>query len=297
MYYPSGSDIIALNTKTREREIVAVLNFAPRCLAASKDWICVGGDGGTYAAVSLKEKRVLSELSTSLDFDADARLPLDLDLTPSHRASIRESMRRPRPPSRTATPKITKVGTEIVNCVTLWSPTTERVEKAYTIPVSVISNNDCTVTIMDLEKSEILQQLEFPDFVNRSVMSPNGSLLATLSDDPYLYIHERKKKSKSKRDLSTSTSDPNSECEWVMLCRIQLEGQRPGEKSEMRGSFAACFSWSGRYLAVATQYGVISIFDVNTITDTESLVAVFTTSRPSSGTWFGGLSRSDANSS
>lgn len=226
---------------------------------------------------------MLSELSTSLDFDADARLPLDLDLTPSHRASMRESMRRPRPQPQTVTAKITKVGTEIVNCVTLWSPTTERSEKAYTIPVSVISNNDCTVTIMNLEKSEVLQQLDFPDYVNRSVISPNGSILATISDDPYLYIHERQKKQRSKKDPWKPTSDPNLECEWVLLCRVQLEGQKPTEKSEMRGSFAVCFSGSGKYLAVATQYGVVSVFDVKTITEKESSVAVFTTSRPSTG--------------
>lgn len=65
------------------------------------------------------------------------------------------------------------------------------------------------------------------------------------------------------------------------MCRIQLDGQSQADTTTMKGSFAVCFSQSGKYLAVATQYGVISVFDVETITqeDTEPL-AVFTSSRP-----------------
>lgn len=70
--------------------------------------------------------------------------------------------------------------------------------------------------------------------------------------------------------------------EWVFSTRIQLEGQRSSDKTAMRGSFAACFSHSGRYLAVATQYGVISIFLTELLTndDIDPLVISFTTSRP-----------------
>lgn len=50
----------------------------------------------------------------------------------------------------------------------------------------------------------------------------------------------------------------------------------------MRGSFAACFSNSGKYLAVATQYGVISVFLTEGLTkdDADPLEVSFTTSRP-----------------
>lgn len=75
-----------------------------------------------------------------------------------------------------------------------------------------------------------------------------------------------------------------NEYEWAFSGRIQLEGQRPTDKSAMRGSFAACFSNSGRYLAVATQYGVISIFLTELLSsdDVDPLIARFTTSRPNS---------------
>jgi WD40 repeat protein len=48
----------------------------------------------------------------------------------------------------------------------------------------------------------------------------------------------------------------------------------------MRGSFAACFSKSGKYLAVATQYGLISVFDVESLPEPISPLVVFTSSRP-----------------
>lgn len=175
---------------------------------------------------------------------------------------------------------IIKVGTEIINCITLWSPGEDPSDGAYKMPVAVVSNNDCSVSILDLQNSEVLQKLTLPDYVNRSVISPDGGLLATVSDDPFLYIHERRLKEKTKAERLDSKTQV---CEWTLLGRIQLEGQRTADKSQWRGSFALCFSRSGKYLAAATQYGVISIFDVESLKQAESLMAVytsFTSSRP-----------------
>jgi hypothetical protein len=51
--------------------------------------------------------------------------------------------------------------------------------------------------------------------------------------------------------------------------------------SDCRGSFAACFSPTGRYLAVGTQSGTISIFDVAAFTDPERdpLITYFNSAR------------------
>jgi hypothetical protein len=219
-------------------------------------------------------------MDTTQEADPDARLPLDLD--PSHRSTPREAssiFRRSRQ-NRTLTANSSKVGTEIVNCVTLWSPSENTSDRTYKIPVAVVSNNDCTVSILNVQTSEVLQKLTLPDCVNRSVMSPDGELLVTICDDPYLYVHERQPKSEPKRERFDLRRSPSYE--WVLSCRIQLEGQREDDKSNMRGSFAASFSRSGKYLAVATQYGIISIFDAEYLTSPESLMAVFTSSRPES---------------
>jgi len=219
-------------------------------------------------------------MDTTQEADPDARLPLDLD--PSHRSTSREAssgFRRSRQ-NRTLTTNSSKVGAEIVNCVTLWSPSENTSDRTYKIPVVVVSNNDWTVSILNVQTSEVLQKLTLPDCVNRSVMSPNGELLVTICDDPYLYVHERQPKSEPKKERFDLRRGPSYE--WVLACRIQLEGQREDDKSNMRGSFAATFSRSGKYLAVATQYGIISIFDAEYLTSPESLMAVFTSSRPES---------------
>lgn len=246
----------------------------------------MGGDEGNFVAISLDEKKALLEQPTGLDIDADTRLPLELDPDTAHRTinSLREAVRRHRPPPAT-TVKATKVGREIVNCITLWSPSPDVSVKAYTVSVAVVANNDCSVIIQTLaEKPDVLQILNFPACVNRAVISPDGAMLATISDDPFLYLHERRKQHKIQEESWNSGHEHNQGYEWVQLCRIQLEGQHPAaEQDQMKGSFAVCFSKTGRYLAVATQYGSIQVLDVRTITERESLMTVFTSSRPSTG--------------
>jgi hypothetical protein len=167
--------------------------------------------------------------------------------------------------------KTTKIGEEVVNCIEIWSPNPNASENAYTVPVAVVSNNDFTVSIIDISASEVLDELTLPDCVNRSVLSPSGVLLATICDDPFLYIHER-----------VETRSSKGKYEWVQRGRRQLPGQKQGDKNNMRGSFAAAFSYSGKYLAIATQYGVVSLFDAETIADdaVDSLLKSFTSSRP-----------------
>jgi len=277
IYYPSGTNVVALNTKTREREIVTKLSFSPRCLTASKEWLCCGGDQGNYTAVCLDDN--ISDSESTRDADPDARLPLDLD--PPRRSIAIEgasTSRRSRGQNRPAAAEVIKVGTEIVNCITLWSPGEDASDVAYKVPVAVVSNNDCTVSILNVRTSETLEKLILPDFVNRSVMSPDGRLLATICDDPFLYIHKRKPRSEIKKERFGTKPGPGYD--WVFVGRIQLEGQYQGDKSTMRGSFAACFSRSGKYLAIATQYGLISAFDTDSLPDPSSLLVVFTSSRP-----------------
>lgn len=178
IYFPSGTNVVALNTKTREREVVAKLSFLPRCLTASKEWICCGGDKGSYTAVCLDDS--ISNSENTQEVDPDARLPLDLDV--SRRAISIEgasASRRSRG-HRPAVADVIKIGTEIVNCVTLWSPREDASNVAYKVPVAVVSNNDCTVSILDVRTSETLEKLIMPDCVNRSVLSPDGRLLVTI---------------------------------------------------------------------------------------------------------------------
>jgi WD40 repeat protein len=102
--------------------------------------------------------------------------------------------------------------------------------------------------------------------------------LVAICDDPFLYIHTRRKK---KIERERFESEASQVYEWAPAGRIQLESQRQADNSQMRGSFALSFSKSGQYLAVATQYGIISVFDTQSLTEGGSLMVWFTTSRPS----------------
>ena len=245
----------------------------------AKGWLCCGGDLGQYITLNLKDGKTTPDFSLNMDADPDARLPLDLD--PSRRSITRDTvsyLRRSRNNRYPLFAHEKKIGTELVNCVTLWFPTETTSNRTYQKPVAVVANNDCTVSILDLEDdSETLEKLTFPDFVNRSVLSPDGELLVTICDDPFLYIHQRRQKPV----LTKGRMDLNLGYEWAQWGRIQLTGQRQADKSNMRGSFAASFSKSGKYLAVATQYGMISVFDTENLTqDGVDPLVIFTSSRP-----------------
>ncbi|KAA8571980.1 hypothetical protein EYC84_001920 [Monilinia fructicola] len=280
IYYPSSHDIICLNTKSREREVLTTLKYEPRCLTAAKDWVCAGGDRGQFTSFYVGEGERPGKTDSLLEVSADADARLPLILQPTARVIQRESSENSRRSSPDATtPHVSKkVGSDVVNCITLWFPSELSLPIGYTDPVAVAALNDSSVAILSLHDSDILDTLTYPDYVNRAVISPKGGLLVAICDDPFLYIHKKQLKLSSR----THSSSHANEYEWVFSGRIQLEGQRPADKSAMRGSFAACFSNSGRYLAVATQYGVISIFLTELLTDdnADPLVVSFTTSRP-----------------
>jgi uncharacterized membrane protein YgcG len=194
----------------------------------------------------------------------------------------------------------TGFGKDRVNCITLWFPPTvvEPFEGAYDQDVAVLAHNDSSVIVVSLRDQEALDKITYPDYMNRGVVSPDGRLLIAISDDPYLYIHERKKK-KTESGTSVRATD-RPVYEWSPCGRIQLKSQSKDDRSDnrfvlsqvpsptwdsltsSRGSFAACFSSTGRYLAVGTQYGIISIFDVAALTmpGVEPLITSFSTSRP-----------------
>lgn len=173
---------------------------------------------------------------------------------------------------------------ERVNCITLWLPPDQLLAHhlAYTFHVAVLANNDKTVTLVNLwdaedsEKAEPIEVIHYPDYVNRAVISPNGQLLIAILDDPFLYIHERVEQGAESR-----SSTGQSHC-WQQKQRILLKSQKKEDRSNNRGSFAACFSSSGAYLAVGTQHGTVSIFDASLLTETDAdpLITTFQSSRP-----------------
>ncbi|KAK3306962.1 uncharacterized protein B0T15DRAFT_484201 [Chaetomium strumarium] len=255
VYFPVPSTdnrscyIQQLNTKTHETETVKRLSFNPRCLVARNGWVCCGGELGIFSSF-----RVGTNIQNNIQPDDQLPLSLNLNLSEANSSMLAQARS-----DKNVVAQSTTFGKERVNCITLWFPPTlvEPCEGAYRQGVAVLAHNDRSVMVVSLQDQEVLDKITYPDYMNRGVISPDGQLLIAISDDPYLYVHERKAKSGATSMFSRATDRPV-------------------------GSFAACFSSTGRYLAVGTQYGTISIFDATAlnVAGAEALLTTFETSRP-----------------
>lgn len=285
VYFPTGTGNIQvqrLDTRTCATETIAVLPFLPRCLVAKHGWTCSGGERGEFVTIDRTEANSADhhDLATDLDLALSVDPTLDTDPDPASNPQVRQTIR-----SLLSAPKqeSKKVGKDRVNCITLWFPPQHEHEHihegAYDQAVAVLANNDKSVSIVSLAFQDIKDEIRYPDCVNRAVISPDGGLLVAVSDDPYLYVHERCEKSVETPD---GFWPDGTAYRWRLRHKIHLISQSRDDRSDNRGSFAACFSSSGRYLAVGTQYGVISIFDATTLANPSfpSLITSFKSSRP-----------------
>ena len=314
-----NNQIHRLDTASHESETIKILTFAPRCLVAKYGWICAGGESGEFVSVQVDDEGHGGDLGRN-DAERDLfsryrRSPANngradqdhwLDAFHDHvRAGSPDERLRlgidpasnnnsddPLPPLIPTSPRTQPnsdkslharsktFGRDRVNCITLWTPQVSKVgffEGAYSMPVAVLANNDKHVTVVGLRDQDAVDELTYPDCVNRALISPDGRLLAAVCDDPYLYVHERVARHNACPGLFTRKED----FEWRLCAKIPLKSQRKEDRSDQRGSFAACFSNTGRFLAVGTQYGVISVFDTASFVEpgSDPLITAFTSSR------------------
>ncbi|KAK1252698.1 hypothetical protein MKX08_003885 [Trichoderma sp. CBMAI-0020] len=290
LFYPGGvgsRQIQRLNTQARSCETIKHLTFAPRCLVGENGWLCCGSETGEFVAIRLDEEDgQASDASQNPTLDsasgAGPSIAGDETITSPEEAAL-NMLTTAAQQAHKVTAKSMKLAKERVNCITLWFPPPNGQglplsRHAYDEPVAVLANNDRTVAIVSLnefeehEDIEPLEIVQYPDFVNRAIISPDGRLLIAILDDPYLYIHRR---------VGVS-ANPG---QWELRRRILLRSQKKDDKTDSRGSFAASFSASGTYLAVGTQHGTISIFNATQLEDetVDPLITTFQSSRPNSG--------------
>ncbi|KAI1327176.1 hypothetical protein F5Y16DRAFT_372868 [Xylariaceae sp. FL0255] len=274
VYFPAGlynTHITRLDTTTRECETIKVISFHPRCCVAKGGWICCGGENGEFTIIHESGRDPLSD---TLPTDLTSNVA-EASMSELHRDML-NIVERLSGTAKSWSASNHNFGQTRVNCITIWLPPKAFGDRPrpgrYASPMAVLANNDKTITIVNLNDAEAIDELEYPDCVNRGVISPDGSLLVAICDDPFLYVHVRCAVLQGKR---------GSCFEWVPLPRIRLKDQSVRDLSDCRGSFAACFSPSGRYLAVGTQYGTISIFDAAAMVDPEKdpLVTYFSSAR------------------
>ncbi|KAG5929305.1 hypothetical protein E4U42_006371 [Claviceps africana] len=295
VYFPGGNSsnhVQRLNTSTHECETIKILTFAPRCLVAHNGWLCCGSETGEFVAIRLDEAMESNRQPLlGLQLDAETRRRVGLDGPGRARGGdepLLTLLAHARRSNKSLVAKSMKLAKDRVNCVTLWFPPSSGPHPGtYTEPVAVLANNDKTVILVSLgdfdenEKVEPLEVVEYPDFVNRATISPDGRIMVAILDDPYLYVHERT----AQEHRQAEGSSHAGVYRWEQKQRFMLKSQQKGDSSESRGSFAACFSPSGAYLAVGTQHGTISIFDTTLLLDSRAdpLITTFQSSRQENG--------------
>ncbi|ELR04467.1 hypothetical protein VC83_01983 [Pseudogymnoascus destructans] len=270
IHYLGVRDIYEIDTSKQTRRIVDTLSFKPKCLVSSNGWICCGGEKGRFTALHLDS----NEGGVGPPSEADARLPLDLD--PFRRLHLSLQNRDSRPgagaDANRNRSQMRIIGDEILNCITLWFPRSDVAEGAYTKPVAVVASNDLSAYIVDLKTLEIIESVEQVDPVNLGRISPDGSVLIVVGDDPYMHVYKRSLESGSRKD--------EDDYSWSKCHAVQLPGQRIGDEGDMRGSFAGDFS--DRYLAVGTQHGMVVVYETAHLIRPEKPrpIVTFPTTRP-----------------
>ena len=289
IYYASGSEVYALHKSSRKRELVASLNWIPQCLDAAHGWICVGGpEGGACAFISVGEAAASSTGHANPSHsEVDALLPLDLDPESRMLDQFPYTGSRPTRASRRK-PEVqySQMGTSIVNSVTIYrlqSGGQGLLDETVVIVTWVLSydakagtdlsdrNNDQSVRIFSLTQSRILGQLQFSTPMNHATISPDQELLVAVGDEPRAFFCKRM------RLPNGETSYANYE--WLEVAEPRLSLADPTD-----ACFATAWSPSGHICAVASQTGVVTIFDTAKIVDDmeedEAVIGVLKSSRP-----------------
>lgn len=271
IHYLGWRDIYEVNTVTKQRKITGVLPFSPRCFTSKNGLMCAGGDEGKFAVIRLSEAETAAPRQRESDEAIDIFERLEHSwLPPSARAQARTV-----PPPELPDVEMKQFGDQILNCITMWFPDDDAEEGAYTDPVAVIASNDNHMYIVDIGSKNLIQKLRHDEPVNLGQISPDGSVMVVVGDDPYMHVYKRTRVSYNPKLGSASDT-----FEWEKFSQTKLPGQRLGNTDDMRGSFTGSFSH--RYLAIGTQYGDIAIFEIENLRNLHypKPAVVFQSTRP-----------------
>ena len=152
--------------------------------------------------------------------------------------------------------------------------------------VDTLRNNDQTVRIFSLTQSRLLQTLDFSTPMNHASISPDGNLLLAVGDEGRAFFCKRVR-------LPGATINGDSSYaryEWHQIAEPEL--RLSGHHQE--ACFATAFSPSGHICAVASQSGIVTIFDTALIHDDmevdEAVIDVLKSSRQAvASTWYGAV--------
>ncbi|PGH33238.1 hypothetical protein GX50_03916 [[Emmonsia] crescens] len=272
IYVAVERQIYVIHTSSRKREKIAVVPFEPKCLTAGLGWIGIGGsEHGDCAFIRIGDP-TSGAPHAMLPPRADVDSPLPVDLDPA----------RPRFPPSSSNIKIHEFGGSIVNSVTLHR--LPGVNDTYSYEdVAVLSNNDTTVSIYSLTRSEMIQTIRHPICMNYAIISPDSNLLAAVGDANRVYFY-RIEPSPENRIPVRNSDKMLMGWNWPLIRSVELDADPQYDDC---CCFTVAFSPASHLCAVGSQAGIITVFDVKSILNTdpedaggrEDIVCVFQSSR------------------
>jgi len=259
LYYASGVDIYYLNTSTKKRKHIHRLPFEARCTASGYGYICVGGeDAGHFAVIKLEGR--------SADVDA----PLPLDYWQTHRST-----------PYAADARVERIGEEIVNSISIHRIQDEEAH-LYDI-VAVLTNNDKTVRIYSLIRGIEDCCLDCPFPMNHATISTDGTILVAVGDHNQAYVFTRAMRKDPPQIPKPHNRLNMTAVDWQLAGSATLYIPEPTANA---GYFTTAWSPSGHLLALGSEAGYITIFDVRLFRELGSddvegaIVACIPSSRP-----------------
>jgi len=145
-------------------------------------------------------------------------------------------------------------------------------------------NNDQTVRVFSLTQSRVLGRLDFPTPMNHATLSPDQELLVAAGDEPRAFFCKRIR-------LPSLGETSYASYEWLEIAEPRLTLADPTD-----ACFTTAWSPSGHVCAVASQTGIITIFDTSRIMgdmeEDDAVIDVLKSSRPVLGHDFCGAVRS-----
>ncbi|MCJ1443923.1 MAG: hypothetical protein MMC23_004423 [Stictis urceolatum] len=281
IYYISGCDVWALHTQLRRRERIASLTFQPYCLGvgdgAGFGWLCVGGLNGRCAFIDISEARPFSSGSNPAPAGGavDGLLPLNLNPQPRDPSEAEEAPAH-RPAWVYAKVHTHEMVGEIVNSITM-----HKMESKFPglgdEKLAIISSNDRTVQMFSLSQLRTVYTLHFPVQMNHASISPDGNTLVACGDDMRAFFVRR-------WEIIDRETGPTlfDKFEWAPQFSCQLAATcRPDT------CFSTAFSPTGHICTVSSQFGTVTVFDMDKVwgamEDLEAVVDTFTSSRPAAG--------------
>lgn len=138
-----------------------------------------------------------------------------------------------------------------------------------------LRNNDKIIRIFSLTQFRVLTTLDFSCAMNHATLSPDGTLLIAVGDEPRAFFYKRVRMP----DDAVIGAKSFATYEWHKVAEPKLSLAESEDYC-----FSTAFSPSGHMCAAATQSGAVTVFDTNAIVDDmdadHAVIAIFKSSRP-----------------